>query len=83
MARGRAFRRHQARLAKRRAYNHMRFWWGIEDPQPAAVGVTASTHCCRCSCYMCGNPRKWWLDLTWQEKRSLVMFREELREVGL
>ena len=58
MARGRAFRRHQDRLSKRRAYNYLREWWGLEDPDPAKVGIWAGTHCCPCSCWMCGNARR-------------------------
>lgn len=57
MARGRAYRRHQARLAKRRAYGFLRIWWGLPDPLPAHVGIFASTHCKPCSCWMCGNQR--------------------------
>lgn len=83
MARGLAFRRWRAQQAKHRAWNYLHFWWDIEHPRPAHVGLFASTHCCPCSCWCCGNARRWFKDLTWQEKRSLVHYREELRELGL
>lgn len=31
-----------------------------------------------CSCLMCGNARKWWKDLTFQEKKNLVAYKEQL-----
>jgi hypothetical protein len=58
MARERSFRRHQARLAKHRAYDFLKYRWGIEDPTPSHVGRFASTHCKPCSCLMCGNGRR-------------------------
>ena len=81
MARGRAFRRHQDRLAKRRAYNHLVYRWGIEDPTPAAIGYVASTHCCACSCWMCGNQRQGH-GLTWPEIRAAVFEKQQRREAG-
>lgn len=32
----------------------------------------------RCSCYMCGNPRKHWNDKTIQEKKADISFKEQL-----
>lgn len=58
MARGRAFRRHQARLAKRRAYNFLRWWWQSEPPPTNLVNLFATTHCKPCSCWSCGNWRR-------------------------
>lgn len=34
-----------------------------------------------CSCYMCGNPRKYDKEITLQEKSSLEFFRIELLEI--
>ena len=78
--RGRAFRRHQTRLAKRRAYNYLRTWAGDNNPEPGRVGVWASTHCCPCSCWMCGN----WRGIegpTRQELVNSVSLREQVREL--
>ena len=36
---------------------------------PAIIGIVARTPAA-CSCYMCGNPRKHWNELTMQEKRA-------------
>lgn len=66
MARGRAFRRHQDRLAKRWARDYLREWMGDKNPEPGRVGFWASVHCCPCSCWMCGNARRT-EGPTWQE----------------
>ena len=34
-----------------------------------------------CSCYMCGNARKYWKDLTFQEKKNLVAYKEQLNSL--
>lgn len=31
-----------------------------------------------CSCYMCGNPRKWFNELTRQEKLSDIDYKEQM-----
>lgn len=31
---------------------------------------TAADHLAVCSCRMCGNPRRWWGDVTMQERRA-------------
>lgn len=80
MARGRAFRRHQARLAKRRAYNFLKTWWGLEDPTPQHVGVFASTHCKPCSCPLCGHARKW-EGPSWQELEAHRSMLEQIQEL--
>lgn len=33
-----------------------------------------------CSCYMCGNPRKYWKEETLQEKKNKYSFKKELLE---
>ena len=32
-----------------------------------------------CSCFMCGNPRRFWRELTYQERRLLADLRHEQR----
>lgn len=76
MARGRAFRRHQDRQAKRRAHFHLVYRWGIDDPTPAHVGLVASTHCCACSCWMCGHFRRT-EGPTWQELHAELALKEQ------
>ena len=34
-----------------------------------------------CSCHMCGNARKYWKDLTFQEKKNLVAYKEQLNSL--
>lgn len=43
--------------------------WGFSDDMitKRAIGHTASTHGKPCSCWMCGNPRKYWNEKTKQE----------------
>jgi hypothetical protein len=36
----------------------------------------------RCSCYMCGNPRKFWNEKTMQEKKADISFREQLDDAA-
>ena len=56
MARGRAYRRHQARLAKRRARVFVRYWTG-SPPTAKLIGMFATTPS-PCSSRCCGNWRK-------------------------
>lgn len=68
----RALRRHHvARLKRSR-----RFHWGrdlAQEPKPLAKAVDTP---CPCSCWMCGNPRRYFGELTPQERRELLGFRE-------
>lgn len=45
------------------------------------IGIYAHTPA-RCSCNMCGNPRKHWNDKTMQEKRMDDSYRGSGSEVG-
>jgi len=36
-----------------------------------------------CSCEMCGNPRKHWGDITVQEKKANLSYREQLKETSI
>lgn len=37
-------------------------------------------HLARCSCWMCGNPRRFWGQRTFQERRAEDSFRREMAE---
>jgi hypothetical protein len=37
---------------------------------PKSIGTTAAVHSAFCSCFMCGNPRKYFDEKTMQEKKS-------------
>jgi rubredoxin len=44
----------------------------LKDSIPRDIGIEASVHGAHCSCYMCGNPRKYYGDTTIQEKKALL-----------
>lgn len=62
--RGRAIRRHQLRVAKARARRQLMEW--EVPPTPTRVGLHAGTRAI-CSCWMCGNPRRYEGERTRQE----------------
>ena len=70
--RDRAYRRKEISKAKQRAYKVLKDSWAYnpEDIDPKNIGKVASTHGKPCSCYMCGNPRKYFKELTIQERRE-------------
>ena len=65
--RNRAFRRFQE-LKKKQWVQKLFSKHRARDLTDADVGVYAHTPAL-CSCYMCGNPRKWWDQKTIQEKK--------------
>lgn len=68
----RALRRHHVARIKRAR----RFHWGrdlAQEPKPLAKAIDTP---CPCSCWMCGNPRRYFGELTRQEKQELLDFRE-------
>ena len=38
------------------------------EPTLEEIGKAASVHCCKCSCWMCGNPRKHFKQRTLKEQ---------------
>lgn len=67
----RALRRHhRERLGKAR-----KSYWAYNEHKPARV---INTPCC-CSCWMCGNPRKWG-HLTIAERKASEAERCDLNE---
>lgn len=88
MARGLASRRFQARLAKKRAELVYLLWHcdaGLPPEQEAGfrkawVGKMADCHCVPCSCFMCGNARKIWKEVTLAEMRSAQSMRDILAD---
>lgn len=67
MARTRDYRRHQYQIRKKRVRKRLR-WWELE-PTPFRLGKYADTPK-PCSCYMCGNPHRYWNEMTRQELRA-------------
>lgn len=70
----RALRRHHiVRLKKRRLRDN--YWY--KDLTPGNLGICVNTPCV-CSCWMCGNPRKHYNELTRQEIRSIDSYYNQL-----
>jgi hypothetical protein len=77
--RGLGFRRHQGRRARRRALRHLRWLWS-SDPMritPKAVARLATDRA-PCSCSMCGNPRRFWGEITRRERAASLTSIEAL-----
>ena len=65
----RAIRRHQ----RNRLINHA--WWTAESKDEQDIcqqkeAVKRHDHAATCSCWMCGNPRKYFKEKTMQERRE-------------
>lgn len=63
--RGKAYRRFQQ---YKRINHFVRF--SYDKPDDRLIGIFAKTPA-KCSCHMCGNPRKHWKELTIQERRHI------------
>jgi hypothetical protein len=69
--RGLAYRRHQRQRATYRALRYLR-WIFSSDPEWITTRQVARYAGDRvpCSCAMCGNPRRYWGEVTAQEMRA-------------
>lgn len=65
--RNRAFRREQTALKKREAVKRLKNIY-LADVTPRSVGMAACTPKA-CSCFLCGNPRKYYGDSKISEQR--------------
>jgi len=74
-------RRHHIERLKARRRSMLRAEWprlgGELADDPAFIGSLVTTHT-RCSCPMCGNPRRWFGELTLQERRAEIDAEEQL-----
>ncbi len=64
--RDRAYRRHQLERVKRLV---RLYYGGVHRSDPRRLGGLAHTRT-PCSCWMCGNPRRYRRELTLQEQRA-------------
>ena len=71
--RARAFRRSCAKRAKARV-RHSIMGQGLDDKE---IGKLASVHCKPCSCYMCGNARKYSGKTIQERKQYLVEYEDD------
>lgn len=84
MRRGRAWRRAQFQRIRNRIQRHFlaKRWLEAvrEGDIDRAIGIMASTHMARCSCWMCGHQRKHF-GVTLQEKKANESAENQLGEV--
>ena len=76
--RGIAFRRWRLGLARRREWRRLRWQLGFAAPNGVAdpLVARAAAHPTKCSCWMCGNPRKFTGETTRQEADAESRLRE-------
>ena len=72
--RDRAYRRHHNARMLQRAKRKLSEWNGPEWAELAASRW--ADNMAKCSCYMCGNPRRYFNQLTFQEIRSKLLERD-------
>ena len=73
--RSKAWRRHQEEKKKSKIQKIFNFgnWWSLnDDDSKRLIGVRAHSPKL-CSCWMCGNPRKYFNEKTIQEKRNEIV----------
>jgi len=73
----RAIRRHHEERIKNRVE---KYYGGVFQKDAREIGKMAHART-PCSCFMCGNPRKWFKQMTLRERRApeiKVSFREAL-----
>jgi len=78
----RAERRAKAERAKARARRQLALMWRfsfLPPPSERVVGLHAATPKI-CSCHGCGNPRKWFRELTLQEQKWHEREQAEMEE---
>ena len=69
----RALRRHhRARMIAYAREVTGRFW-GFTPDELRRKAVRIRDHLAACSCWMCGNPRRYWGERTWQEIRTAAL----------
>ena len=77
--RGIAFRRHQYNRLKAKRIKQ-RYWGrgyeGFYDWCQSTLGIAVNTPKV-CSCYMCGNPRKHWKQVSFKELKFKEVFLED------
>jgi len=71
----RAERRHHYRRLKTKRVTQNYWCFHDDAPSPSELGIATNTPKL-CSCHMCGNPRRYYKELTLGEKRSDQSFDE-------
>ncbi len=81
----RALRRHHRERLKKNRKNYWGYgqqgWRTAEtEMSEATAGIVINTPT-PCSCWMCGNPRKAWCEITMQEKKALDNYKNNMEEI--
>jgi hypothetical protein len=66
----------ERRAERARIKRNRRCWWGRKLESGAELGRVIDTPT-PCSCWMCGNPRRWVGERTFQERRRLQEINDE------
>ena len=81
MNRSRAYRRFQQKKRIRKARLIVKQWKKYGSNIPDDHFDKDSNHLAKCSCHMCGNPRKHFKEITLNEKRIALSEREEISDL--
>ena len=73
----RALRRHHYQRLKQKRRDYYGSYGRHRDDVRGKLANTATV----CSCWMCGNPRKFFGEITRQEARSALRFAEQWQEL--
>ena len=79
----RALRRHHRERMLQRALRSCVLSYALsgEDPQSQReIALGWSNNLAKCSCSMCGNPRKYWGEITAQERRQLQAALDDIHD---
>jgi hypothetical protein len=73
----RALRRHHRERMLQRALRSLVLSWPYDDKERRRRALRWHNNLKKCSCYMCGNPRRHFGTVTWQERRMLEAARAQ------
>ena len=76
--RTRSERRYHYHRLKKYHKKRLKQWWGIDLPD--TVIASYATTGTKCSCWMCGNPRRHHNQITNQEKINIINYIESCTE---
>lgn len=76
----RTLRRHHIARLKNARKKYQTVLWCKESPYARRLGMAIQTPKL-CSCFMCGNARKWWKQRTIPELRDFERFEYDMEEV--
>ncbi len=84
--RNRSWRRSQSKRVEASARKKLRYRYICWETSPDEVSQNIKrlkNNLANCSCPSCGNPRKWWKEITMQEKKAKGIFHTQLEKEEL